>query len=609
MGLMGLVGLVGLAPPGCHSSPALSRIDGAAVGSMVGQSAPTDASSSDRPEPCKTARTCVQNAVVACTDGLPGALFETCADHCSRGRCVSADCAQIETSDAARGCLFYGLRPDNIDSDVGRPTMLLVTSDSDVDTSITVESRASDGSWAAFTTGVLPARGAQRLSFSAPAAVTGAGTTVAGAFRVVTDHPTLVVELSSDDLDRKSRSSAGTVLRPWQALGLQHFAMTFPQRTSDDVAGTPGSQAGAGLVAVVATQDATTLTVTPMANAVVGAGGQQAFPEDGPFTVSLDEGDVFQLFSAAEGDDLTGTSVASNHPVAVFSGNVYSTYGDPVTGFNGGDLALEQLPPVESWSNQYVGAGLSPQANCDPFAPPVGGRWSVVAASDGTDVSIATAAGVTLAGVTPQFRLDRGESMAFSLQAAPVSGPDPGAGGDAAPAASTDGPDGGGGAGGMGGGGGGGGGGGSSGGATPLDFVISAALDKPILLAQWLDCEPALSLGIDTRHGSDGLDLVLPPGFDHELLVVRERKAEVTLNGTPLASGFTSAGGDGRFEVRRVSQAELGPCRDLLDSCFVSIGGGALGVSWRGMDVVCSYAVTVPPWNAPCALPGQICPE
>jgi hypothetical protein len=592
-----VVVLAGLAAPGCHSGSALSRIDGAAVGSMVGPDAPTDASSSDRPEPCKTARTCVQNAVVACTDGLPGALFETCADHCSRGRCVSADCALIETSDAARGCLFYGLRPDNIDSDVGRPTMLLVTSDSDVDTSIAVESRASDGSWAAFATGVLPARGAQRLSFSAPAAVTGAGTTVAGAFRVVTDHPTLVAELSSDDLDRKSRSSAGTVLRPSQALGLQHFAMTFPQRTSNDVAGTPGSQAGAGLVAVVATQDATTLTVTPMANAVVGAGGQQALVEDGPFAVSLDEGDVFQLFSADEGDDLTGTSVASNHPVAVFSGNVYSTYGDPVTGFNGGDLALEQLPPVESWSNQYVGAWLSPQANCDPFAPAVGGRWSVVAASDGTDISIATAPGATLSGVTTQFRLDRGESRAFSLQAAALGGPVPGAGGNAAPAAS---PDGAGGAGG---------GDGPNVGATPGDFVISAALDKPILLAQWLDCEPALSLGIDTRHGSDGLDLVLPPGFDHELLVVRERKAEVTLNGTPLAGGFTSAGGDGRFEVRRVSQAELGPCRDLLDSCFVSIGAGAVGVSWRGMDVVCSYAVTVPPWNAPCALPGQICPE
>ena len=30
-----------------------------------------------------------------------------------------------------------------------------------------------------------------------------------------------------------------------------------------------------------------------------------------------------------------GRIVESNHPVAAFSGNVYSTYGAPLTGFNG----------------------------------------------------------------------------------------------------------------------------------------------------------------------------------------------------------------------------------------------------------------------------------
>jgi hypothetical protein len=100
---------------------------------------------------------------------------------------------------------------------------------------------------------------------------------------------------------------------------------------------------------------------------------------------------------------------------------------------------------------------------------------------------------------------------------------------------------------------------------------------------------------------------VLPPGFDHELVVVRERGAEVTLDGTTLSVPFSSAGGNGRFEVGRIGSADIGPCRDLLDRCSVTLGSGALGLTWRGMDAVCSYAVTVPPHGTACALPSTQC--
>jgi hypothetical protein len=544
--------------------------------SVVGHQAPTDAYSSDGGQACKSPRVCVQNQVFTCSSpGTPGARIEICADACSLGRCVSADCALAEASDAARGCLFYGARVDNIDSDADSPTMLLVSSASDSGGSISVEARAPrdgtpGGTWIPFATGFLGGRAAQRLWFTTPAALKSAGATVAGGFRVVTEHPALVVQLDSANLDRMAQSSAGTVLRPLQSLGFRHRAMTYPQRSSNAVDRTPGSRAGAGQVVVVATQDATVVSLTARVPVIAGGDGSSVLGSGGgelPFT--LDAGDAFQFFSANEGDDLTGALLESNHAVAVFSGNVYSSYGATVAGFNGGDSTLEQLPPVEAWGSEYVGAWLAPQANCDPLGPADTGRWSVVAAEDGTAVSIAVASGATLQGVAAQLTLAAGESASFLVP------------GGTAP----------------------------DGTVIPGDFVLSAGAEKRVLLGQWLDCEPSLSWGVDTRHGVDGLSLVLPPGFDHELVVVRERRAEVTLDGTVLASPFSSAGGDGRYEVGRLGSAELGPCRDLLDACTVTLGNGALGLTWRGMDSVCSYAVTVPPHGTACALPNTQCPE
>jgi hypothetical protein len=70
---------------------------------------------------------------------------------------------------------------------------------------------------------------------------------------------------------------------------------------------------------------------------------------------------------------------------------------------------------------------------------------------------------------------------------------------------------------------------------------------------------------------------------------------------------FQSSVSGGRYEIARITKEDLGLCTDLFDSCTHVIGGGAFGVSWRGMDVVCSYAVTVPPRGSVCALPNTDC--
>jgi hypothetical protein len=529
----------------------------------------TDSSSSDASPACKVGRpTCVKSFISTCSSDGAAPELTPCDADCSLGRCTSPECAQSELADAARGCLFYGFRSDNIDTDIDRPTMLILSSSSARPADVRVESRGDDGTWTAIDTVQVPPLGGQRLSLRSPSPLANPGFLGRAAFRVVSTIPVMVVQLSSDDADGGSRSSGGTVLRPAQSLGFKHLAMTYPQLPSANVTATAGSRAGAGTIVIVATHDDTAVTVTPSTDALVTPDGIMISPANVPLVVDLSEGDTLQIVSA-NGGDLSGTRIESTHPIAAFSGNVYTTYGMEVTGFNGGDLTIEQLPPVESWGTEYVGAWLSPQSNCDPFFGPAAGLWTVMAADDGAQVSIVPAFGVTLSTVS-NFALTGGQSQTFVVHGIPSTGGSP---------------------------------------ARPGDFYIRSSTGR-ILLGQWLECEPGLSWGIDTRHGQSALSVTLPPSFDHEIVVVREHKDTVLLDGVlDLEPRFLSTVNGGRYELGRISQQDLGVCADLADPCLHMIGAGAFGVTWRGMDVVCSYALTVPSRGTRCALPGESCPD
>ena len=100
----------------------------------------------------------------------------------------------------------------------------------------------------------------------------------------------------------------------------------------------------------------------------------------------LGDGDVFQASSAGDTDDLSGSEIWADLPVAVFSGNVSTAYGVVgASGINSPDMAHEQIPPVGSWSYKYVAASLPPQANtCDTLlGTPGASVWRMVASADG----------------------------------------------------------------------------------------------------------------------------------------------------------------------------------------------------------------------------------
>lgn len=529
------------------------------------------------PESCAVqSAICEGRTVRACAAGQPAAIVEICDEACSRGRCTTPACATAETSDGTRGCLFYGVQVDNVDRDDAQPLMLAIANSAAEAVEVRVEVRAageadgkasgtgqpgSPGEWVTLAADAIPAKGGTRLQLQRP--VTDAGVTAGAAFRVQSQGPVMVLQLASDDTGRASSSSGGTILRPVHALGTSYIGLTFPQIETPEVAAVAGSRGGAGTLSVVATRDATQVTVVLKVPVWIGA-AEKLDPPPPSYDVTLDEGEVLQIFSATPGTDLSGTYIQASAPIALFAGNVFTSYGRSGLKAQGGDLVHEQLPPLVSWSRAYVGAWHRPQAGCDSYFGAAGGLWTVLGGAVEAQIGIRPAPGVVIEGISPSFTLHPAETRTFVAR------------GDASR-------------------------------NVPGDFYVVA--DEPFLLAQWLDCEPGLSLGMDARLSRADLTVVLPPAFDHEIVLVRNVGTPVVVDGRALArERFRSAVSDGALEIVRLSGDELGQCADHLDRCEHTFSGEAFGMALRGMDVVCSYATAVPPWY-PCVLPAVLCPE
>ena len=72
---------------------------------------------------------------------------------------------------------------------------------------------------------------------------------------------------------------------------------------------------GVSEIGIVASQDATDVTITPKVDT---SGGHTAGT---PYVVSLNKGEMYQLQSTTGTSDLTGTTINSTAPVAVFGGH------------------------------------------------------------------------------------------------------------------------------------------------------------------------------------------------------------------------------------------------------------------------------------------------
>lgn len=186
-------------------------------------------------------------------------------------------------------------------------------------------------------------------------------------------HITAEHEVSVYGLSRLPFTTDAYLALPTDILDTEYIVLGY--RNSDIVNGTQ--------FAIVATADATSVTITP----TVTTGKRLAGV---PYTITLDQGQTYLLRNTGPApNDLSGTILTSDRPIAVFGGHQCANIPPGVAAC---DYIVEQLPPVATWGKTFVTMPLATRLHGDTFR--------FLASADGTAVSV---------NGTVVARLDRGQ--------------------------------------------------------------------------------------------------------------------------------------------------------------------------------------------------------
>lgn len=181
-------------------------------------------------------------------------------------------------------------------------------------------------------------------------------------------HVTADEEVTVYGINRVSVTSDAFTALPTDALGTDYLVMAY-------VSGTTAYYGDSTEYAVVATQDNTQVTITSSALA------QASPPNPGDtYTLTMQRGQVYQFvgeYTWALGNDVTGTWVHSDKPVAIFGG--HSCAFVPSTSLYCDHLA-EQIPPISTWGKEFITMPLAGRTKGDTFR--------ILASEDGTTIQI-----------------------------------------------------------------------------------------------------------------------------------------------------------------------------------------------------------------------------
>lgn len=194
------------------------------------------------------------------------------------------------------------------------------------------------------------------------------GTGIGHAVRLATSAPAVVYDIYPYG-GAISYITSATLLLPTSAWDTNYVAAT-----TDHVTMMMGNARPSG-VTVVAQTDGTEVTLLPT-QAIAPRGPVGATPANQPVTYSLNRGELLHLLQI---DDLTGTPIQSNHPVAMW-GQHYCM--NIPTGVNACDPGHQQIPPVRALGTEYVAVRYRNRAGAEESVP-----WRLVGMVDGTTLS------------------------------------------------------------------------------------------------------------------------------------------------------------------------------------------------------------------------------
>lgn len=194
-------------------------------------------------------------------------------------------------------------------------------------------------------------------------------------------HLTSDEEVTVYALNQAYTTSDAFLVLPADAIAKEYYVMSY----NADVIGMNGDRDDRtpSQYAIVATEDGTLVKID---NAV------QVFTGRVNETVSLNKGDVYliqSLVNSDANDDLTGSQITADKPIAVFGGHQRARVpvGDR-TNLSSRDCLIEQMPPRSTWGRNAL---LVPYPQPPNIAAEGEDRFRVVAAYTGTKVFIDSA--------------------------------------------------------------------------------------------------------------------------------------------------------------------------------------------------------------------------
>ncbi|HVG06139.1 MAG TPA: prenyltransferase/squalene oxidase repeat-containing protein [Thermoanaerobaculia bacterium] len=180
-------------------------------------------------------------------------------------------------------------------------------------------------------------------------------------------------EFSAHIVNQSGQSTDAALMLPVDALGTFYIVSALQGSTYADQDRTE--------FYVVAPFNGTTLTITPTAtmrlNPSPSTFGGPNYPANVPVQITLDRGQAFAGFGLFPREDLSGTLIESNRPVAVLNGNYCATVPSSTPYCN---HVFEMAHPVRSWGASVFVANLPDR--------PGGSVYRVIASEDGTEVAL-----------------------------------------------------------------------------------------------------------------------------------------------------------------------------------------------------------------------------
>ena len=319
-------------------------------------------------------KTCDGNVSKECApDGSGYAVLQDCDDsgtQCAFGVCLSPCSGDIKQNTNA-GCQFFAVDLQNVqdgDSDAQNAQFAVIASNTSDSETAHVTLTRPDG---AVDKASIPPMSLHK--FELPPSW-GVDDTMIGmnAFTINSTAAIIVYQFNPLSNEDEVFSNDASLLLPAPSLGKEYWVMSY----GFQIPGADTPELPSFFTVVGSSELPTQVTFTVSAPTRAG-GGVPALAPGQSHLVTLKQGEVLNVSAALSNDDLTGSHIVANGPVAVFAGHECPFTGQLCCC----DHLEQQMIPVPTWGKAYLVTKTWERWNEKDYV-------RVLAAQDDTHVSV-----------------------------------------------------------------------------------------------------------------------------------------------------------------------------------------------------------------------------